>query len=661
MTVNPTEVWQARRGGDLPLPNFPRRSTAEPTPPKPATPAAFGRALAREGSTGVEGQALLIPAAEILLAVPSPTVGAYYKLASNLADAFENFPNAVTAAPASYNNRRLSLVEGNYLTPVDYDARGLLGEGGSKYWEVGGRTTLPRAGGGEQYLFFAGSATQHVCVYEFSGRLCARFRNNAYSRTLDGGWVQKGVEFGWRFVYDPAPPRRTLHLTTVVATAAPHRAEVLGDVARQVGEGVQYELDHWTPAAGQAITFGRGLEVDGSKTSDMLLSEIYIRNVPMKSEALADACVSPAPYTAHFSAPGSQSFREMRGAVSKVDAGGALLTVPKMPAGEYMMEVRKGPLLVARKPLEILHFQPEQTPLRIDFTKDSPETIRAHLMAAHKGWGGANGGVISENVVLTGQGCQLFARGDLYTGPLQGVDNKGRPNGFNKRIGACLVTRGYFGPGRYRFLVRSTVNPGVCNAVWTFHYEEAYPGEPKFDEIKRDGLHIQGGAEPRLVRNHEIDIEYPTALKGDVDQEAVSFLNGRFNTWQGELTSADYDTPGLWKEYTDTILTHGVQLNDGQLHEIGFDWHLGPSARVEFFIDGQLITTNTDNVPDIPGRLWLGVWFPSGSVKWAGKGSAWDTDHMLVKSMTIEPFASEGVYQRNIGESFPNDVYREIP
>ena len=137
-------------------------------------------------------------------------------------------------------------------------------------------------------------------------------------------------------------------------------------------------------------------------------------------------------------------------------------------------------------------------------------------------------------------------------------------------------------------------------------------------------------------------------------------LHARFNTWEGELTSGDYGTPGEWAEYHDNILAHGIDLGDGQVHELGFDWHIGPDPRVEFFIDGQQVAVNRNNVPTIPGRLWVGVWFPSGSTRWAGKHSNWESDHMLLTRMSVEPFSGELAYQRLIGESFPNDVFREI-
>ena len=64
----------------------------------------------------------------------------------------------------------------------------------------------------------------------------------------------------------------------------------------------------------------------------------------------------------------------------------------------------------------------------------------------------------------------------------------------------------------------------------------------------------------------------------------------------------------------------GTQLNNGQFHEVGFDWRvLGKSGRVEFYVDGLLVASVDEHVPDIAGRVWVGLWFPSGQgAYWAG-------------------------------------------
>ncbi len=164
------------------------------------------------------------------------------------------------------------------------------------------------------------------------------------------------------------------------------------------------------------------------------------------------------------------------------------------------------------------------------------------------------------------------------------------------------------------------------------------------------------------VRNHEIDIEIPTALKGAADMEVVDYQNARFNTWRGENRNWDLQPgdPGYWTEYTDDFINHGVSVNDDDFHEFRFDWHLDGTPRVEFYIDGVLKHTVYDTVPDIPGRFWLGLWFPSSPGNhWAGRDADFVTEFMEVRSISIEPFA-ESANTRNIGESYPMDVFRDF-
>lgn len=614
--------------------------------------------LANEGRAGVPGQTFSIPGDAVTMPEPSPQVGGFFRLTKNLAEDFENFGPATTAQAAQFKDQRLHLTAGNYLViPHDYDGAGLMGANafGLKYWEVGSCAQLGAVNVGvEQYIFSVGTADQHVAVYEDGGKLHARFKNGAYERTLTVGSVEAGVPFGWRLVHK-LPTEVTRQMRLVLNTgAALHEASMDGDVALVDVDDMPFTgFAYFLPTG--FIEFGRG-----PTATDVQFWNLYVRNAPMTSDDHANACINPEPYTVTYHVDAYTAF-DASASLTKLGAQGAVLWVPDVPPGDYTLRLSRGPYSVASIPFQVLTFLAAQAPLTIDFTQDTSALIRSHLMAANKGWGGKNGGVLAANVQLARDGCRLNCQGDAYSGPLRGVDGRGQLNGINVRMGACVVTKRYFGPGRYRFWIRSTQNTGVCNAIWPFHYEEAYPGEMKFDQIRRDGLHVQGGSEPRIIRNHEIDIEWPTALKNDPDQEEVSFLNARFNTWEGELTSGDVGAPDLWREYTDNILRHGINLGDGRVHELGFDWHLGSNRRVEFYIDGQLIVTNTQHVPTIPGRCWVGVWFPSGRTRWAGKQSNWESDYMLLQKMSIEPFVDQLAYQRLTGESFPNGVFEEIP
>lgn len=51
-----------------------------------------------------------------------------------------------------------------------------------------------------------------------------------------------------------------------------------------------------------------------------------------------------------------------------------------------------------------------------------------------------------------------------------------------------------------------------------------------------------------------------------------------------------------------------------QWHTYRFDWHTGDAneqARVDFYVDGQLLYTSYEHIPTHASRLWLGIWFPA--------------------------------------------------
>ena len=420
--------------------------------------------------------------------------------------------------------------------------------------------------------------------------------------------------------------------------------------------------------------------------STLVPRNLFARNTPMQSDQYRLAVLDPGlSFEVLFENRQSGEIFSSNLYLLKVTPEQLLMSVPEIPYGQYgvrcQYKATDGTIAAytSTKLFTISEFAPRTSPLHIDFGVDSVATISRELMAAHKQWGGANGGVVAENIRInrvTGL-CELDALGDQYTGPIRGVDRLGNPVTRRTRIGACLVTRDYFGPGSYRVVCKPVPVKGVCNAFWTIHYEEAYLGSPLYNRHILDGLHRNGDAANGYytVRNHEIDIEFPTALKTTPDQEDVSHLHARFNTWHGELRNWDVpnkdvpvndpnyspvNDPAYWSEYTDDFVDHGIDVSDGEFHEFRFDWHLGSDPRVEYYIDGVLCHTVRTHVPDIPGRYWAGLWFPSAAVFWAGRPAAWATQTMYVKSMTILPYEDEQQFARNITETFPFDVFRDF-
>jgi beta-glucanase (GH16 family) len=76
----------------------------------------------------------------------------------------------------------------------------------------------------------------------------------------------------------------------------------------------------------------------------------------------------------------------------------------------------------------------------------------------------------------------------------------------------------------------------------------------------------------------------------------------------------------------------GAPQNDGKFHVYRWDWYDGTNgeARVEFYLDGRLLFTSTQNIPKSPARLWVGNW----PAPWSGDFQ-YDTQHLYVDWVKI--------------------------
>jgi beta-glucanase (GH16 family) len=263
-------------------------------------------------------------------------------------------------------------------------------------------------------------------------------------------------------------------------------------------------------------------------------------------------------------------------------------------------------------------------------------------LVAEKNWGGQlgkrtsyNGGVLAENVAVQGGNLVLTANGNLYNGPVRGINKDGSRRTDGKRTGAAVATRAYFGSASYEVRMKVAPTLGVCTSLWTFHYQEYYPGDPLFKSM------LVGGGDYYAV-NHEIDIELPG--RPQAAHTNISYSRALLNTWIGEND----------EEYTVSYTDLGTPQNDGRFHTYRFDWHTGGGEeqlpRVDFYVDGRLVQTNTKHVPSLAGRLWIAAWFPNG---WAGEPN-FDSAHLEVDWVRITPFLEPGDRWRE-PETFPFD------
>jgi len=116
-----------------------------------------------------------------------------------------------------------------------------------------------------------------------------------------------------------------------------------------------------------------------------------------------------------------------------------------------------------------------------DFTGVGLDTSR--WLVAEKQWGGDNGGVIHENVSVSNGQLHLTGHGDRYAGRVNGVDHDGARVARVTRTGGAIATRNCDASGRYEVRLRLPTQTGACWAIWPFHYEEGYEGDPLYDEL----------------------------------------------------------------------------------------------------------------------------------------------------------------------------------
>jgi hypothetical protein len=128
---------------------------------------------------------------------------------------------------------------------------------------------------------------------------------------------------------------------------------------------------------------------------------------------------------------------------------------------------------------------PTSSPFFDDFNGTQLDASRWTVM--QQAWGINNGGVVRDNVTVSNGILHLTGHGDLYTGPVHGVNRKGQRTDRVTRVGAAICTTNYYASGKYEVRMKLPQHLGACSAIWTFHYEEAYPGDPLYAELAQVG------------------------------------------------------------------------------------------------------------------------------------------------------------------------------
>jgi len=220
---------------------------------------------------------------------------------------------------------------------------------------------------------------------------------------------------------------------------------------------------------------------------------------------------------------------------------------------------------------------------------DGPDLDIAKWVPGLHVWGRNNRGVVPENLSLRrlddeGKTITVLdteAHGDLYHGPVKGIEAAGGPYEMGdprryrrtqdgSRAGGLVWTRQRWGGGRYEVRMRNLPQPGGCSCVWNYY---------------------QAGTDYT-----EIDIEMPANGKA---------FGPDWSRWAG-LNTYYPDETQINERHQDL----GGPQNDGRFHIYRWDWFDGTNGkpRVDFYLDGRLMFTSTKNVPRLPAQLWVGNW-----------------------------------------------------
>ena len=630
---------------------------------------------------------------------PSPRVGSYYELQKNLSDIFENFGNGTTigatiATVSNQNSLLFNTTTGYFKPNSDWTANGFFGNDGmSKNFVLGMHfyiNELPAVDSLLPIFSTGGAEAGYIIGVNSNGKIEQQVWK---SNVKEVNTSVNAFSLGWNsMVIQRINGVITLHTLNETTNIS---ANIMGQpLTDELFFGASWKYLTATPINPEISPTGIFYS---NKTyysqSGSAIKNLYISSTPVDNINIQKLLTRQDPVVVFKNLDTLTETIVPTEWVNAVKNDQVVYTLPtNFTLGSYENFIRFHTGEESNKfPVKVIATQKRVTYFLDDYSDNN--TLKDNYYLLNRQWGGANGGVVAENVFIRDGELILRAHGDLYTGDIQGVDRDGNPKfhthvndpklgqPWTNRVGACVVFKEKTGYGSYEIEAFIPNKLGVCYAMWTFFYNEIYPNDPRWDDFIADGLHQQGTQEDGyyVTRNHEIDIELPSHLDGGVYSQP-SLSNMKCNTWRGELQNWDVPPtdPTYWEEYRDNLTPIGFNIADGNYHKLRFDWH---NDRVEFYIDGVLkrINTNTakgNTIPNIPGHFTFGLWFPSSPMlakpwlvrperAWAGgvidpvdggMKADFDVVEMKVKKFTFTPFNEPG--ENVTGETYAFGGYR---
>lgn len=622
----------------------------------------------------------------------SPKIGVYYELEKNAQDLFENFSNGTFSGTPEVGVllggkkcMGIQTPSDYFQYPTDLDARGIVGIDGMKDYNISNWFFIPSIPTGDDVIpiISFGDRTNGMEIIVSSDR---RLKQIIWVGDKDYT-IQtpiNKINIGWNsFVIAKVSGTTGIYLsgsTTPEVTSTQTMVIPNINVPIKVGTSFKYTasglVNYSVPGTGYKYSY----------LSNTILSSLNIKKLTDRQNPV----VVLKDKTSLVETVIEEEW------ILTIANEKIIVTIPNtVLIGEYDIFIRY------YDEVESFHFPTKvREPLvqLTEFYDDFQDftTLKENYYYLNRAWGGANGGVVTENVFIRNGELIIRGNGDNYTGNIQGRDSVGNlkfhdnpadpqfGTPWKNRVGGCAVFNKRTGFGSYEVDCLIPDKLGCAYAIWTFFYNEIYPSDPRYQDFLNDGLHQQGSVEDGyyLTRNHEIDIEFPSHLDGGILSQP-SLSNFKANTWRGELQNWDVpiSDPTYWEEYRANLTPVGFSVADGNYHKIRYDWY---PDRVEFFIDGVLKQTNVntpagDTIPVISGYFTFGIWFPSSpllakpwlanpSKCWGGGvidpidgGMKADFDfvEMRIKSFRFTPFTEYISQQSNVGETYPFGGYNK--
>lgn len=623
---------------------------------------------------------------------PQPKVGSYFELSKNYSDLYENLTTGFVIGTGvtfsivddikciTYNSIN-SYFELPYDPDTGFNSNAFVGTDGfnDMAFSVWVNVNALPIGPNKNYVWSYGSTASNGGIYiDSSGKVNVEFRE-ASTQTFT---TTESVIIGWNKIFFN---RKALDNIYTFLWLNNVKCNLSFD-----GLVVPPQVTPYPILIGAGIV-GSGLVVSSTGYS---FANVYLRHKGYLSDNHINILsTKPVPTVVLKGATEYVIPTQWMGGISNDKIA---FTVPpngELPIGEYRLVIRSD------------YYESTEFPLRVEPVENMTDTfddnfsnvntLSNNYYVLNRSWGGANGGVVPENVFIRDGELILRANGDNYTGDVQGVDRYGIKKlhthasdpqlglPWKNRVGGCIVYNKKTGFGSYELDVMIPNNLGCAYAMWTFFYNELYPSSPNYQSLLDEGLHQQGNSSDGyyITRNHEIDIEFPSHLEGGNRYEP-SLSNMKCNTWRGENQNWDVaeTDPSYWEEYHSTLTPVGSNIADGNYHKLRFDWY---PDKVEFFIDGVLKTTNVntskgDTIPDITGYFTFGAWFPSSALTakpwlvnplkgWAGgitdvdggQKANFDSVEMRVRNFKFIPFNEYSDQLRVLGETYPFGGYNK--